>query len=126
VSKEINRLGLPGVHIQPLYFTPTFSKHQGELCGGVRLFVQDPTVYQSVKTGLHLLECVQRLYPEQFEWLPPAAEGRRFFIDLLTGSDELRKSLHEPNGRERVETKWNNQMKEWSQLRESFLMYGEE
>jgi uncharacterized protein YbbC (DUF1343 family) len=126
VSKEINRLGLPGVHIQPLYFTPTFSKHQGELCGGVRLFVQDPTVFQSVKTGLHLLECVQRLYPEQFEWLPPAAEGRRFFIDLLTGSDELRKSLHEPNGRERVETKWNNQMKEWSQLRESFLMYGEE
>jgi uncharacterized protein YbbC (DUF1343 family) len=125
VCNVMNGLGLPGVHFQPLYFTPTFSKHEGELCGGVRLFVLDPASFQSVKTGLHLLECVQQLYPEQFEWLPPVSEGGRYFIDLLTGSDELRKSLHELGGRENVEAKWNSQMKQWRQLREPFLLYGE-
>ncbi|MNI56465.1 hypothetical protein D3C73_1114710 [compost metagenome] len=125
VSKEMNQLGLPGLHVQPTYFTPTFSKHQGELCGGVMLFVLDPSAYESVKSGLHLLACVQRLYPEQFAWLPPYREGGRSFIDLLTGSDELRTTLHESGGLERIDLKWNEQMEEWGLIRQPFLLYKE-
>ncbi|WP_338012178.1 DUF1343 domain-containing protein [Paenibacillus beijingensis] len=85
LAERMNGLGLAGVHFHPVYATPTFSKHQGVLCGGARLFVSDTAAYESVRTGLALLYEVQRLYPDRFEWLAPPKEGSRYFIDLLTG-----------------------------------------
>jgi uncharacterized protein YbbC (DUF1343 family) len=125
VSGELNRQGLPGVYAHPVYFTPTFSKHQGELCSGVQLFVQDPSVYDSVGTGLRLLECVGRLHPNEFEWLPPYREGGKAFIDLLTGSDRVRTRLLARGGLVEIEASWSKQIEEWQRLREPFLLYRE-
>lgn len=118
-----NRRGLPGVHAHPHYFTPSFSKHQGELCGGVRLFVTDPDVFRSVRTGLHLLNAMQRQHPDRFEWLPPYREGGRPFIDLLTGSDLLRTALAEEDGLERILTVWEADEASWRLLRKPYELY---
>ena len=41
LAAAFNARGLPGICATPYYFTPTFSKHQGQLCGGVHLHVLD-------------------------------------------------------------------------------------
>jgi len=33
---------IPGVSFREAYFTPTFSKHVGKVCGGVQVHVTDP------------------------------------------------------------------------------------
>jgi uncharacterized protein YbbC (DUF1343 family) len=71
VAARFREFGLPGVHAQPVYFTPTFSKHQGMLCGGIRLFVTEPETYRAVEAGLAVLESIIGLYPDEFMWLPP-------------------------------------------------------
>jgi uncharacterized protein YbbC (DUF1343 family) len=122
-AAAFNRRGLPGVYAHPHYFTPSFSKHQGELCGGVRLYVTDTAVYRPVRVGLHLLDMIQKQHPDQFEWLPPYREGGRPFIDLLTGSDLLRTTLAEEDGLERILGVWDMHEATWRRLRRSFELY---
>ncbi|MNI37408.1 hypothetical protein D3C73_914970 [compost metagenome] len=114
---------LPGVHFHPVYATPAFSKHQGELCGGVRLFVTAPQAYQSVRTGLALLHTVQALYPEQFQWLAPPRPGGRYFIDLLTGGEEVRRRIDTIEGMHEITAQWQEESRLWLSLRRSYLLY---
>lgn len=79
---------LPGVAATPYYFTPTASKHCGELCGGLVLHVTDREKLRPVTVGMELLDLFQEMYPEQAAFLPPA-EGEHPFIAKLTGCGDF-------------------------------------
>ncbi|MDQ1910440.1 DUF1343 domain-containing protein [Paenibacillus sp. GD4] len=123
LAKELRALSLPGVHAQPVYYTPTFSKHQGTLCGGVRLFVTGPEAFRAVETGLTLLDTIAKLYPESFEWLPPVREGGRSFIDLLSGGDEVRMLLGTGNGLQSLKEAYLEAELQWKEARKPYLLY---
>ncbi|MFC0214078.1 DUF1343 domain-containing protein [Paenibacillus chartarius] len=123
LADEFNGRGMPGVHAHPVYFTPTFSKHQGELCGGVRLFVTDAAAFMAVRTGLYLLNAVHRLHPDRFVWLPPYREGGRPFIDLLTGSELVRETVTGDDGPERIGTVWAEHENAWNEQRKRYEIY---
>jgi uncharacterized protein YbbC (DUF1343 family) len=123
LAERFRNYHLEGVHVHPVYMSPTFSKHAGELCGGVRIFVTDRSVFRPVDTGLILLHELASLYPEQFQWLEPPQSGSRYFIDLLTGGREVREIIHD---RERVIgliKLWRVQAEEWKERRKPFLLY---
>lgn len=123
LSREVNALGLPGVHFHPVTFTPMFSKHQGALCNGVHTFVTDPEAYKPLESALHLLHTVIRLYGDKFEWIPPFKEGRKNFIDYLTGSDRVRTTLHEETGLKQLVQDWAAEADAWKQERAPYLLY---
>lgn len=125
VSERMNRLKLPGVHYHPVTFTPMFSKHQGQLCGGVQAFVTDPGSFLSVTSALLLLHTVIDMYPESFQWIAPFKEGRKHFIDYLTGSDDVRTGIYTLDGLHRIVSLWDSQAKEWDRIRQPYLLYGE-
>ncbi|PYI57568.1 DUF1343 domain-containing protein [Paenibacillus flagellatus] len=123
LAAEMNALALPGVHFQPTYFTPTFSKHQGALCSGVQLYVTDTETYRSVETGLRLLHRAAKLSDGRFEWIAPFKEGRKPFIDYLTGSDLVRTSALDDAGLERIVALWERDADEWKKERAPYLLY---
>ncbi|HEY2494801.1 MAG TPA: DUF1343 domain-containing protein [Paenibacillus sp.] len=84
LADEMNGKKLPGVLFRPVFFKPTFSKYQGELCGGVQLYVTDARVIHAVETGVTLMYSIKQRY-EEFSFLPPLKENARPFIDLLCG-----------------------------------------
>lgn len=84
-AREFNGLNCPGVVATPTYFTPTASKHQGVLCGGIHLHIVDEYLLKPVELGVRLLDLVRRMYPEDFYFLPPVREGGKPFISLLAG-----------------------------------------
>ena len=122
VAEALNALRLPGVVFHPVYFTPSFSKHQGELCGGVQLFVRDPKAFRAVRAGLSMLACILEMYPDRFEWRKPSREGAKPFIDLLTGSDLVRTKLGEI-GAEAIAGQWEAECAEWEKQRKPYLIY---
>ena len=83
--REFNRLGCAGVVATPVYFTPSFSKHQGKLCGGIHLHIVEETALAPVELGIRLLDLVRRMYPQDFKFLDPFREGGKPFISLLSG-----------------------------------------
>ncbi|KKO52690.1 exo-beta-N-acetylmuramidase NamZ family protein [Paenibacillus sp. DMB20] len=89
LADEMNGLKLPGVRFRPVYFKPSFSKFQGELCRGVQLHVTDYRAFKPVETGVRLLFTIKRNYGE-FSFLPPVKDNARPFIDLLGGDNIFR------------------------------------
>lgn len=125
LAKAFNACQLPGIHAHSVYMTPTFSKHQGVSCGGVMLFVTDRAKLEAVRAGLVLLHLVSRMYPDSFQWLAPPEGRNRYFIDLLTGSDDVRKHIHEEEGLRRITEQWNSDAEHWRTMRAPYLLYGE-
>lgn len=84
-SRSMNHLNLPGVVTTPVYFTPTTSKHQGQLCGGIHLHITDEKQLRPVELGVRLLDLLRKYYPDDFRLLPPFREGGKPFLSLLAG-----------------------------------------
>src|SRR5262249_52921295 len=61
LAQALNRLDLPGVRFRPVYFVPTFSKYQGELCSGVHVYVTDRDQLRPVEVGLHIIQQIMAL-----------------------------------------------------------------
>jgi uncharacterized protein YbbC (DUF1343 family) len=94
-AQALAESALPGVRFRPLSFRPMFHKFAGRSCGGVQLHVTDRRAFRPYRTGIALLAAAHRLAPEGFRWRsepyefvadPPA-------VDLLTGSDEVRRAI---------------------------------
>lgn len=125
VCDAMNAMALPGVWFQPLTFTPTFQKHQGVLCQGVMTYVTDPARFHSAEAGLHLLHQIMMLHPDHFEWIQPSQEGGHYFIDILTGSDVVRTTLHQPGAIDSILASWQRDSEDWKKMRKPFLLYDE-
>lgn len=80
-AEALNAAKLPGVRFRPLYFTPAFSKFQGQLCGGVQVHVTDPETIDPVVVGLTMLKTAAAMRPESVTITPWA--GRLMGIPNL-------------------------------------------
>jgi len=92
LTYDLNTLGLGGVRFSLATFTPTRDKHKDRICFGVEVEVTDRKLYDPVATGVGLLKVLRKSYPDKFSW---RKESRRYFIDLLLGTDLVRKGLEE-------------------------------
>ncbi|MEV7325215.1 hypothetical protein [Streptomyces sp. NPDC093970] len=96
-APALAELGLPGVHFRDLRFRPAFHKHAGRTLRGVQLHVTDRAAFAPVRTAVAMLAVVRRLHPDDFAWhtVDGGAEGtgHRHLIDLLCGSDRLRRAV---------------------------------
>ena len=120
----MNALQLPGVHFRPLWFTPTFSRHAGQLCGGVQLHVTDRDTFEPVRTGLALLKTLHDQYPDQFRFLQGNATNQdRPFFDLLVGNGWIRQAIVDGQPLEAIEARWQPELRRFEQRRSRYLIY---
>ncbi len=87
LCRELNNLKLPGVFFRENYFQPTFNKFAGELCGGAEIHVLDRNLFRSFQTGVEIIRCIRKLYPEAFAWKQPPYEYEyeKLPIQILLG-----------------------------------------
>ena len=85
-ARYMNQKKLPGVMFSPAYFVPSTSKYQGEECQGIHIHVTEFERYESVKTGIVLLDAFRNCYSKDFGFLKPLEEGGKRSIELLFGN----------------------------------------
>lgn len=95
-ARAFNGLECPGVIATPVYFTPTSSKHQGCLCGGIHIHILDEYLLRPVELGVRLLDLLRRMYPEDFRLLEPYREEGKPFISLLAGHRDFEDPAWDP------------------------------
>jgi uncharacterized protein YbbC (DUF1343 family) len=95
VVQALEALGLPGLAVRPVHFTPTFDKHRGTSCAGAFLHVVDQATFRPVRTGLAAVAVARGLAPKEFAWRTDAYEfvSDRSAFDLLCGTDGVRRLL---------------------------------
>ncbi len=125
LSHALTGLCLPGVRFRPCQFQPTFHKWRGRLCGGVQLHVTDPRRFKPYLTGLALIRTVRRLYPRRFAWRRPPYEfeRRRLPIDLLCGTDLIRRQIEAGRPLDQLEAGWRPALAQFLRERRKHLLY---
>ena len=121
LAGQLNALYLPGVRFRPTWFRPTASKHAGHTCGGVQLHLEERDRFAGVRTGLHLLATLRRLYPEQMVWTADRAGTHH--LDLLLGSDRPRLALERGDGVEELVSSWQPALARFAADRRGYLLY---
>lgn len=81
---------LAGAALRDAVFRPTASKHANEVCHGFELHILDRSRFAPYAAAVALLDAIRRSH-EEFAFRVPSAPGERSFIDLLAGTDELRR-----------------------------------
>lgn len=124
LAERLNSSGLPGVYFRPTYFKPTTSKHQGQVCAGVQVHLLDRCKFQGPLTGLKILQVLKELYPAEFEWFTFTKEGvTRHFIDLLWGTDRVRRRLDVGESLDVLLSEWEQQLGVFEVIRQKYLLY---
>lgn len=121
LAAELNGRGISGCGFRPAYFTPMFSKHACDVCGGVQVHVTDRNALRPVEVGIHLIDAILTLNPESFTWRG-GPEGP-FFIDLLLGSDQPRQLLSNGAGASEVMSGWDEESARFAERQQPFLLY---
>jgi len=119
LAEELNRRRLPGVYFRPLYYRPFYSSLQGQRCGGVQIHILDPRAYRAMATQVHLLEALQKLYPEQ----RILSKGNVKSFDQAMGTDAVRLALESGETAESIIAKWQEGLQEFLKKRARYLLY---
>lgn len=119
LSHEMNSKCLKGVKFTPAYYTPTFSKWQGEKCEGIRVNITDYDAVSPVEVGITLLYTMLDTY-EQAQLLPSRKENEPSFFEKLCGSDII--SRRRPPLRELLE-QFDSESREFSKIKQEYHLY---
>src|SRR5216684_7229121 len=106
---------LPGVAFRPARFVPTFHKWAGRLCDGAQVHVTDRARFKPFLTGLALIAVARRQGRRHFAWRRPPYEfeRRRLPIDILCGTDAIRRAIERGTSIAMIERSWRRDLTRW-------------
>jgi uncharacterized protein YbbC (DUF1343 family) len=124
-AAAMNEHDLPGACFRPAVFEPTFQKYARQTCGGCQIHVIDRDAFKPVLTGVALIETFRRQNPAKFAWRQPPYEYEhdKLPIDILAGSDALRKQVEGGAGLDEIASSWRGDEQAFESLRRPFLLY---
>ncbi len=125
LEKDLERERLPGVAFRACYFTPTFHKHAGLPCGGVQVHVTDRRRFPAFLAYLLLIQHARRQDPRRFAWREPPYEYEYVKppIDILCGTDAVRKAIEAGASLRRFLPAWKRQLAGFQRRRRKYLIY---
>ena len=124
-AATLESLRLPGVAFRPVRFAPTFHKWARRTCDGVQLHVTDRARFKPFLTNLALIDAARRLAPRGFAWRKPPYEFERRLlpIDILLGTDRIRRALERGASLAALERGWARDLSQWRRQRRPALAY---
>jgi uncharacterized protein YbbC (DUF1343 family) len=125
LARALDAEDLPGVRFRPLCFRPSFHKYRDTVCGGVQIHVVDRRRFRPLRTGVAIVLCARRLWPEQMRWRDDAYEfvAERPAIDLLAGGDWLRRGVERGASLDELTATWPEEERAFAERRRPFLLY---
>jgi uncharacterized protein YbbC (DUF1343 family) len=125
VVDRLREFRLPGVRFRPVHFLPTFQKHAGALCGGAQIHVTDRETFKPFRTAAAILKAVHNTWPRDFAWKQPPYEYEeiKMPIDILAGSDRLRKDIEAWKDVKEMEAWWKEETRVFEKVRRNYLLY---
>ena len=123
LARRLNARALPGVRFRPTVFAPSTAKFAGKVCEGVQVHVADRETFRPVTMGLHLLAALKALYPAHFAWQKQSQEGAHPHIDLLMGTDRVRKALDGDIEVDDIIASWKDALDQFADASHPYQLY---
>ncbi|MBI5557906.1 MAG: DUF1343 domain-containing protein [Deltaproteobacteria bacterium] len=116
---------LSGCSLRPLMFQPTSNKWANVNCLGFQLHVSDPVSFMPYRVSLALLQAIIRLYPLDFAFKQPPYEYEfeKLPIDLILGSQKVRKAAADGADIRNLEEHWRDDLRDFNDIRAGYFLY---
>jgi uncharacterized protein YbbC (DUF1343 family) len=118
LAGRLNALKLPAMRFEPVNFTPTSTKYQGEECHGIRILVTDRDRLKPYLSGIKIINEICRMYPEHFEW-------KTAHFDRLCGTSKIRDAIASHSSVDVLRSKWQKELESFLKIRAGYLLYPE-
>jgi uncharacterized protein YbbC (DUF1343 family) len=129
-AKTLNEYKLKGVKFEPVEYTPTDilkvtvdPKFDSVKCNGIFIHVTDRNSYEPIKTGLYILYTLKKLYPNDFKWRSPSRSTRKYFVDQLAGTTDVRLLIDKGYKPEIIIAGWQKDIQKYLKIRKKYLLY---
>jgi len=125
LAADLERSDLDGFAFRPCYFTPTFQKHAGKVCGGVEVHVLDRRRIDAFYAYLILIEKARAQNERKFAWRKPPYEYETVKppIDILCGTAEVREAIEAGRPIRRFRERFQSEAHAFELIRSPYLMY---
>jgi uncharacterized protein YbbC (DUF1343 family) len=99
LSENIKKSKLEGFAIRPITFLPTFDKNKDKVCGGFQLHITNKKRFKPWRVGQFIMRELYLYLEDDFVWKQPPFEYNftQMPIDIINGSDKLRKWVENNN-----------------------------
>lgn len=120
LAAEMNSLDLPGVFFRPIYFKSYYLRFQNESCQGVQIHITDFRTFQPLRTQIHLLTGLRKLFPEHdyFE-----QSDRISSFNRAAGTDQLIAEIRGGTSAQGIIAAWQDELQQFMAVREKYLLY---
>ncbi len=124
-ADAMNARQIPGAWFRAAFFEPTFHKQARLLCGGCQIHVTDRKALPSMRVAVEMLDEFRREAPSEKLWRDPPYEYEHVKppIDILYGSDRLRKGIDSGESPASIMKDWKRDEDAFRKLRQPFLLY---
>lgn len=125
LAGDLDRAGLDGFAFRPCYFTPTFQKHAGMVCGGIELHVTDRKKIDAFYAYLMIIEKARAQNKAKFAWRKPPYEYEfiKLPIDILCGTSDIRQAIEAGRPVRTLKRDFESQARAFEVIRKPYLMY---
>ena len=125
IERSLAKAGVRGFILRPMWFIPTFDKHQGRPCGGYQVHVSDRNEFRSWRFfQIVLRDLFHDLGGKGFWRDPPYEyEFEKLPVDILNGSDLPRKWVEKKGSPGELAKIEERGMKIFLDRRSSILIY---
>lgn len=120
LANELNSRKIPGVRFRPISYQPKYFAFQDKTCSGVHIYVVDYKRLDPFVTGLHIMDSINRMYPNQ-KILEAGARVSSF--QKAMGTDKIRNMLMEKKPIEEIVASYQAGLKEYMTKRIKYLLY---
>ncbi len=116
LARRLGALNLSGLIFREAWFTPSFSKFTGEMCGGAQIHVTDRHAYRPFETALHVVKTIKDMYPEKFQFHVD-------YFDKVMGTAKVREGLENGRGVAEILNDLGPGLNDFAMLRGPYLLY---
>lgn len=127
---ELEPNWLQGCRLGEIWFEPTFHKHQGKLCNGVQIYVEDGSYQHNQFTPWRLqalaFKALRKLQPDYPIWrdFPYEYEFDKLAIDVINGSTLLREWVDDNTTQSNdLELITEKEEKNWKEQTKAYVLY---
>jgi uncharacterized protein YbbC (DUF1343 family) len=126
LAKALNARNVPGVFFRPISYTPRYGTHSGKKCQGVQIHILDYEILRPIALSIHLMEVLQKMYPENHPLGNPedkANAGRIGMFTKVMGTDLVRNDILAGKSAQAIIDSWKPEVDKFMATRAKYLLY---
>jgi uncharacterized protein YbbC (DUF1343 family) len=116
---------IKGACLRPINFEPISGKWQGHVCKGFQIHITSKEAFNPYLSSLTVMQLIIKYHRDEFNFIDPPYEYelKKMPIDLILGSQSLRKNLTDLEDLTFLSNQWSGELETFKSISRKYHLY---